>query len=259
MNTKYPILLVHGVAIMEFRVFRAFGGIGKRLKRAGYTVYTSDTDGFGTVENNAAQLKAQIKRIFADTGCEKINLIAHSKGGLDSKYMIQHLGMEDAVATLTTLCTPHKGSRLASWLYGLPRPLRGFIAFWVNLWYRIFGDKHPDSLAVCRQLQATPNEELEELNVSEKVYCRSYSATMQRGRDDFLMGIPYLFMKRCENIPSDGLVSVESAKFAEYMGDCMEESLSHTEIVGFSLKKKKRERVYAFYLDLAKELSDLGF
>ena len=33
----------------------------------------------------------------------------------DPKYMIQNLNMEDHVASFTTLCTPHKGSPMASW------------------------------------------------------------------------------------------------------------------------------------------------
>ena len=259
MTTQYPILLVHGIAIKEFKLVRAFGRIGTRLQKAGYTVFTSDTDGFGTIENNAAQLKAQLERILAETGTEKVNIIAHSKGGLDAKYMIRNLGMADRVASLTTLCTPHGGSQVATWLYSLPRWIKGFIAFWVNLWYRIFGDKHPDALVVCRQLQATPNAELDGLVPVEGVFCQSYSSRMERGRDDFLMSIPYLFMRHWDNAPTDGLVSVESAQFATYRGDCLDGSLSHTEVVGFSLHKKKREQVYAFYLSLCEELAERGF
>ena len=134
-----------------------------------------------------------------------------------------------------------------------------FLAFWINLWYRVFGDKHPDALTVCRQLQSTPNDELERLNVPDGVYCQSYSATMNRSRDDFLMSIPLYFSRRWGESATDGLVSVESAKYAEYRGDCLEESLSHSEIVGWSMKKKKRQKVYAFYFSLCQELAERGF
>lgn len=257
---KYPIILVHGVALREGRAFKAFGNIGKVLKKTGFRVYTANTDGFGTIENNAEQLKAYIRTVLEKEQCEKVNLVAHSKGGLDSKYMLLRLGMNDKVASLTTLSTPHGGAKIASWIYGLPTWFKRFLAFWINLWYRIFGDKKPDALAVCAQLCASPNETLDSLSeIPDSVYCQSYSATMARGRDDFLMGIPHTFTKRRENSPIDGLVSVESSKYGDYRGDILEESVSHTEMVGYSLSKKKRERIYAFWLSLCAELSKKGF
>ena len=259
MPTKYPIVLVHGVALKEWRIVKAFCRVGKILREAGYTVYSADTDGFGSIENNATQLKTQIEEILSKENVDRVNIIAHSKGGLDSKYMLQELNMSQSVASLTTLSTPHKGSGVASGLYRLPRWLARLIAFWINLWYRIFGDKKPDALTVCRQLRLTPNDELERLNVPDGVYCQSYSATMERYRDDFLMSIPLFFSRRWDEGATDGLVTVESAKYAQYRGDCLEEPVSHTEMAGWSLKKKKRRKVYEFYLALCRELAEHGF
>ena len=46
-TTKYPIILVHGIVLRDvFSLFKAFAGIENNLRKAGYTVYTSDTDGF---------------------------------------------------------------------------------------------------------------------------------------------------------------------------------------------------------------------
>ena len=258
MQTKYPIVLVHGIALKEFKFVKSFGRIGKTLREAGYTVYSGNTDGFGSIENNAAQLKAHIDEILEKEQTDKVNIIAHSKGGLDSKYMINGLGMASSVASLTTLSTPHKGSRIATKIYNYPRWFTRFIAFWINLWYRIFGDKHPDALTVCKQLQSTSDDELENLRVPEGIYCQSYSSTMKRSSDDFVMAIPLYFARRWGEGDSDGLVSVESAKYAEYRGDCLDESLSHSEMVGFSLKKKKRKKIYAFYLNLCRELAERG-
>lgn len=258
-KTKYPIILVHGIVLKEWRFVKSFGRIGKTLREAGYVVYSANTDGFGSIENNALQLKAQIEEILRNERAEKINIIAHSKGGLDSKYMICELGMKDAVASLTTLSTPHKGSRVATRLFGLPNWLKRVIAFWINLWYRIFGDKKPDALTVCRQLKESDDDGLDGLRVPDGVYCQSYSSTMEKSRDDFLMSIPLYFSHRWGDGATDGLVSVESAKFAEYRGDCLDESLSHTEMVGFSIKKKKRQKVYSFYLKLCEELTAHGF
>ena len=81
---------------------------------------------------------------------------------------------------------------------------------------------------------------------------------MQRSRDDFIMGIPHMFSKRMEQLPSDGLVSNESAQFGEYKGS-LDGSISHSEIVDFMASKRKKERIYAFYSRLCEDLYEMGF
>lgn len=127
--TKYLILLVHGIALKEGKIFKAFGKIDRKLKAEGYCIYVSRQDGFGTIENNAAQLKTQIDEILKQENAEKINLIVHSKGRLDCKYLIHSLNMEDKVASLTTLCTPYKGSPVTSGIMAMPNGVVKFIAF----------------------------------------------------------------------------------------------------------------------------------
>ena len=56
-------------------------------------------------------LKEQIRRWTS----EPVNLIAHSMGGLDARYLISRLGMADQVRSLTTISTPHRGSFMADW------------------------------------------------------------------------------------------------------------------------------------------------
>lgn len=259
MATKYPIILVHGIMLKDVKFFRAFGQIEKVLKRNGFVAYTSDSDGVGTIENNAGQLKVQIERILQEESAEKVNLIAHSKGGLDCRYMIDRLGMKDKVASVTFLCTPHKGSRIASKLYGLPKVIRNLIAGWLNFWYKLYGDKHPDVLEACRQLSYAPNGALENLSGYDQIFMQSYSTVLKQSRDDFVMGIPLYFSRRFENDYSDGLVSLESSKFAEYQGNCTDGSVSHTEIVDFMVNKKKKEKIHAFYLSLCLDLAKRGF
>lgn len=239
--------------------FRAFGKIAYILRREGYTVYTSDHDGFGIIENNAEQIKKYISGVLEKTGAEKVNIIAHSKGGLDTLYMIDRLGMAEKVASVTFLCTPHKGSVIATKLYSLPKFIRGFIAFWINFWYRIFGDKKPDALGVCRELCSTAEDVVECFNHHDGVYMQSYSTELERGKDDFVMGIPLMFSRRFESDASDGLVSVQSSKFREYRGNCTDGSVSHTQIVDFMVGRKKREKIFEFYRSLCKELSENGF
>ena len=173
--------------------------------------------------------------------------------------MIENLNMREKTASLTTLCTPHKGSQIATMLLRLPDFLKRFIAFWINLVYRIFGDEKPDALQVCKQLERVNGEKPQDFDGIEGVYCQSYSSTLKKSRDDFIMGIPLTFSKRLEKDFSDGLVSVDSSKFGNYRGDCIDESVSHLQILGYAAGKKKKEKIYSFYLQVLNELADFGF
>lgn len=188
-----------------------------------------------------------------------MNLIAHSKGGLDSVYMIEQLGMSNKVASLTTLSTPYKGSPIATFLLKLPKFLIKIISFWVNLVYKIFKDKNPDSYKTCIQLKEVKDTSIKNLNIENDIFVQSYSSTMKKSRDDFIMGIPLLYFKYKKVGESDGMVSKESSKFGEYKGDMLEESISHAEMVDFTFNKKKKEKVYAFYLKIVNELVEKGF
>lgn len=259
MGTKYPIILVHGVILKDFKFFKAFGRIEKILKDEGYKVYTAPLDGLGTTETNAHQLDSFIKEVLEKEHVNKVNLIAHSKGGIDSKYFIENLNSNDVVATLTTLSTPFKGSAIASFILKFPNWMLKIIAWYLNLIYKIFGDKNPNALQVCKELQEVEDINKECLTISSNIYCQSYTTTMKRKRDDFVMSIPLAFSKYFSDANTDGLVPESSAKIGEYKGKAIEDSISHSEIVDFMVKKKKKEKNYAFYKSLAKELQEKGF
>ena len=256
--TKYPIILAHGIAIKETKMLKAFGKIECALRNAGYSVFTANTDAFGSIESNAEQLKAYVLQILADTGAEKVNVIAHSKGGLDAKYMLAHLDMADKVASLTTICTPHRGSAIATHIWSLPRALKRVLAFFINGFYRIVGDENPDSLKVCEQLKKRDEDEIE-ASFTDKVYCQSYSTKIVSLRDCALMGIPMKIYSRTDGEENDGVVSVESAKFETYKGECLDEAVSHTQIVDIFAKRKNRAKIHAFYVELCRELGTMGF
>lgn len=261
MQTKYPIILVHGIAVKDIRFFRAFGYIDRILKIQGHHVYLSKHDAFGTMQTNGEQIKAQILKIMEDEGVDKVNIIAHSKGGLDAKYMIKELDMEDHVASLTTLCTPHRGSPIASNVLRLPKWILAIIAFFVNTFYRIFGDKHPNALEVCHELERRPVDEKDLLNFSDKVYCQSFSCTMKKAKDDFWMSIPLAFSHYFEKkVPSDGLVPQDSTVFGVYRGEAIDgSSISHSEIMDYMTSAKKKDKIYHFYSKICEELVQMGY
>lgn len=258
MITRYPIILVHGI-LMKQKWFRAFEHIQKSLTEEGYSIYIADTDGVGTIETNAAQLKKQIDDILKKEGVDKINIVAHSKGGLDAIHMIEHLDMGEKVASLTTLCTPHKGSQVATRIIKLPHFILRFLGFWFNTFYKMLKDENPNAITACRQLESKVEITATPMLSERKIYCQSYSSVMHKASSDFTLGIPFLISRHFENDDSDGMVSRTSAEFGEYKGNVMEKSLSHNEVVCYMTRKKKKEKVVAFYKMLLSDLAERGF
>ena len=74
------------------------------------------------------------------------------------------------------------------------------------------------------------------------------------------MAIPAMFSRFMEkDRATDGLVPRDSAIFGNYKGDCLDGSVSHTEIVDFLVCAKKRDKILAFYSELCKDLAKQGF
>lgn len=108
-QTKYPLLLVHGVFFRDSDYFNYWGRIPKELQANGAAIYYGNHPSAASVEDSAKELDARIRQIISETKCEKVNIIAHSKGGLDCRYALSALGTDAYVASLTTINTPHRG------------------------------------------------------------------------------------------------------------------------------------------------------
>ena len=257
-STKYPIVLVHGMMVKDFSIWPAFRGITDFLQKQGITVYASNQDGLGSVANNALQLKEEVNRILEKENCEKVNLIAHSKGGLDARYMISQLDMADRVASLTTLSTPHHGSGLSAKLLQMPRFMAKTIAFFTDTFYKILGDEQPDILLLGQEITGEAMEAFNEtiLNVPQ-VYYQSYSSTAPH-KKAFLRFIPYQISRYCEQDDTDGMVAVKSSQWGNYRGSISAE-LDHFKMVGVYGSKKKLTGVGLFYLHIIQELRSMGF
>ena len=255
---KYPVVLVHGLAAKTFPFINAFGSIPRFLQKHGLTVYVPNHDGVGTIVSNAGQLRAEIEAICQTHSCEKVNLIAHSKGGLDARYMISILSMGSRVASLTTLSTPHHGSRLSSLLLRLPNWVIHPLSFFINGFYRLFGDQHPDILSAAHELT---DSAMNHFNASvpndPAVYYQSYASHASK-ENAFLVYLPYQLSRYCEQDATDGLVSVSSSHWGDYQGQ-INGHPNHMQMIALTFSKKKRQAVGNFYLDIITQLRDKGF
>jgi triacylglycerol lipase len=115
-KTKYPIVLAHGAAGFDelFGVYEYWYGIPNALQDKGATVFVTEVSQLNSTEVRGEQLLAQVETIVAITGKAKVNLIGHSHGGLDVRYVASV--RPDLVASVTSVGTPHKGADLADYL-----------------------------------------------------------------------------------------------------------------------------------------------
>jgi hypothetical protein len=91
-----------------------FAGVKKHLEATckDIRVLTPEVSAFGSIKTRAENLADILRR---DTRGEKLHLIAHSAGGLDARKMVSDglLRQSATVVTVSTISTPHAGTRLA--------------------------------------------------------------------------------------------------------------------------------------------------
>ena len=120
--TRYPIVLVHGLSGTDryANILDYWYGIASDLELHGANVYVANLSGFqGDLGANGRgeQLLAYVQQVLAATGAKKVNLIGHSQGGLDVRYVAAVA--PEWVASVTTIGTPHRGSEFADFVAGV--------------------------------------------------------------------------------------------------------------------------------------------
>ncbi len=263
-KTTYPILLVHGVFFRDFRYLNYWGRIPKELQKNGATIYYGEQESAGTVEANGQQLSKRIKSIVEETGCRKINIIAHSKGGLDSRMAITHFGAEQYVATLTTINTPHNGCVFAEYLMNkMPNVIKNNLAKSYNSALKKLGDKSPDFIGAVNDLTAssciarneiTPNSE-NVLYESVMSYCKKSNG------GKFPLNFSYFIVKYFDG-KNDGLVSIESSKWGSsftLLEPKGKRGISHGDIIDLNRENIDGFDVREFYVNLVSSLRNKGY
>jgi len=117
----YPIVLAHG-----FFGFDRFAGanfltyfyeVKEDLAAHGeLLVFTPTVDPFNDSLTRSARLLEQLEQIRAQTGAAKLNLIAHSQGGLDARIVASL--RPELIASVFTVSTPHHGTPVSDLVAG---------------------------------------------------------------------------------------------------------------------------------------------
>jgi len=249
---RHPIVLVHGVLgygrlhIAGSTFMSYWSNIPDVLMASGNRVLVPRLPAAASVAVRAAGLKAFLDREAPD---QRVHLIAHSMGGLDSRHAISRLGLAERVLSLTTLGTPHRGTAFADW--GIRRVER-----LVKPVFELLGLSrqgfHDLTTAACRRFnEQTPDAP----NV------RYFSVAAQFALDWTLpeWQLSHRIIEQLEG-PNDGLVSVASARWGEafdvWEGD--HASLVNRALTPSPVRLRWGDRIPA-YAALLQRLADAGF
>lgn len=292
---KYPMVLCHGLlgfdtlTLFEAPTFASshadlekvaenvnragillnyWHGIAEALTQAGAEVIIARVPPFGSIDQRAERLDALLTEKCANYKKEepnerlKINIIGHSMGGLDARYLILQLQNERSpyeVVSLTTVGTPHHGSECADFVMDIV-------------------SKDAALLAICpKAIPQLTTLFMEQFNENIKnlpsVAYFSYGASMPpNGLRVFRATyeiIKHEIIKRGgKHYENDGMVSVELSKWGEYLGTLSD--VDHLDLINWtnSIKSTVDQIIFdkspsfnpiALYLDIAENLSKRGF
>ena len=111
-----PVLLVHGYA-EDAAVWKKWEDMLKKDGIQFFTVTFKDSDDkCGSAKQHAIELEKMVQDIKEQSGAQKINIVGHSKGGLDARVFLDITDTKD-VANLIMIGTPNAGSPVAETNY----------------------------------------------------------------------------------------------------------------------------------------------
>ena len=262
-KTKYPIVLVHGIFFRDNKLFNYWGRVPRTLQLHGATIYYGQHQSALTVKESARELTHRIQLIVERSGCEKVNIIAHSKGGLDCRYAISEFGLAPYVASLTTVNSPHRGCLFAEkLLYAIPERVKNKVATAYNVSLRALGDENPDFLAAIEDLTASSCQKRNaELTFPEGIYAQSIGSVMSHPRKgQFPLNLSYRYVKNFDG-ENDGLVGEGSFAWGEKYTLLRTEGdrgISHGDMIDLNRENIRDFDVRAFYTNLVSDLRERG-
>jgi triacylglycerol lipase len=249
--TRFPLVFCHGMlACSTIHMSRPddhnyFSVLREFLRARGFRTLFPLVAPTGGIKTRAKEMREQIRR-WTDG---PVNIIAHSMGGLDARYLITHLDMADRVRSLTTIGTPHRGTSLADWFIANYRHrvplLLAMEAFGINV--DGFADCRP---AACRAFNAnTPDV--------PGVSYFSYGGAVPQSHVSPILRRPWALLTPLEGA-NDGMVSVASACWGEYLGTIAADHFAQTPDAAF-LRPGEDFDSLGFCLKLVEDLAYRGF
>ena len=253
-RSRHPIVLMHGFGLLAFL---ARGGHlheeAMHLRLHGLAAFAPNITPYHIIPQRAAMWKERIEVILAQTGAEKVNLIAHSMGCLDARYLISRMDMAPRVASLTTISTPHRGSSLALMALKQPERIRELVRSAANWVGENVMEVEADFSAAIESL--TPDAVRDTFNTNvpdvEGVWYASWAGSA--GKPVFRPFNSWLYSREGVN---DGIVSVASSQWGDFQGEI---EADHLQQIGIEVLAGSSFSSKAFVLALAEDLAQRGF
>ncbi|BGP47437.1 lipase 2 [Rhodotorula kratochvilovae] len=229
---RLPIVFCHGLFGFDYLGpaglkplrFSYWIGVEEALQAMGVEVMIGRVPASASIEERAKVLCQLIGERFPG---REVNLIGHSMGGLDGRFLISRLKPTNfKVRSLTTISTPHRGSSFADYLLEdilgaerVPAFLSVMKAVGVPGGGKAFDDLTTTKMA--RFNEETPDD--------PSVKYISYGAEFTPSWSNAFR-IPWGVVYEREGA-NDGLVSVESAKWGDYRATL--HNVNHLDLIGW--------------------------
>jgi len=267
-NTKYPIVLAHGMGASAeiLGIVDYWWGIPEAMQDEGAKVYITSVNGMDSTRNKAISFKNQFLQIKAITGAAKLNIIGHSHGTVYTRDAVSNLGLSPYVASHTSIAGPHRGSAIADIIVGIvPDSMEWLVGGTLDFVYAfIFGDKNPSSLQNGYDMTRPYMNNTFNPNTPNKagIYYQSWAAKAKTSCPSVILEPTWLVLLAYEGA-NDGLVSVNSAKWGTFRG--IEEAAwyspgcDHLNIVGQLFGITPGFDAGEFYVDIASDLKNKGY
>lgn len=262
--TKYPILMVHGVFFRDFRYLNYWGRIPEALQNNGAKIFYGNHQSAAAVAQSGREISDRILQIIRETGCEKVNIIAHSKGGLDCRSALANPETAKYVATLTTISTPHRGCEFADYLLNkIPKSEQDAVAGAYNAALRRLGDPNPDFMSAVTNLTASFCREFNEHVLdAQGVFCQSVGTKLNKASGGrFPLNFTYHLAHYFDGA-NDGLVGEASFQWGEdyrLLTVKGKRGISHGDMIDLNRENIEEFDVREFYVQLAADLKKRGF
>ena len=262
-----PILLLHG--FMGFvRIFgmEYFRGIPQHLMEHGYRIHTPLVHPTASTSVRAQQILDYLDEHELPG---PVHIVAHSMGGLDARYLASPSGLDQGhrILTITTIGTPHYGTRIASlaWFSGVFR-----LSFLRPLSLANIRQADDETQRFYREIRDSKWEGLYELTptflrkqfnpeIVDHPDVRYFSFAGKMGGVDGAplwapLALQYAYLRVREG-PNDGLVSIDSCKWGQFVRVV---PASHQDLVGHLYPRTNIPfNRFEFYTELAENLGKI--
>jgi pimeloyl-ACP methyl ester carboxylesterase len=129
---RRPVILLHGFAMNRTNWL----WLGRRLAARGIgPLYGVSYFSPQPVRRSAERLARFVEHVRARTQCDRVDVVAHSLGGVIVRYYIERLGGAAHIGRVVTIGSPHRGTAVARFGVGMPSAGESRIGsdFWTEL------------------------------------------------------------------------------------------------------------------------------